>query len=192
MFVIPDRRSKFSDTKFRKEIKDTKDMNIEMIDGVERGFDIDEIESFTVENIKQISQQILDKTDESGVTLFVARKLIKFEKEFNQEIKYKKFLLLNVILGLSVLSEGGNFVIKIYDMFTHFTVSLIYILYNLFESLTIVKPFSTRPHSGCRYVICQKLNEPRPQILNYLYDFYDRYIELLKDGQVNLDIHCRM
>lgn len=147
-------------------------------------FDIDDVADLGVDKIKQLTENVLEKTDGIGVTLFMARKFLKFDKEINQEIKYKKFMLLNTIIGLGVLSTGGNFVLKIYDMFTNFTVSLIYILYNQFENLTIIKPFSTRPHSASRFIVCQKLIESKPPILQYLYEFYDRYLNLLNEGQV--------
>jgi hypothetical protein len=98
-------------------------------------------------------------------------------------LKYKKFLLLNVILGLSVLSKGGNLVIKIYDMYTYFTVSVLFLLYNYFEKFTIIKPFSTRPHSSSRYVVCQKLTEFQPKILEYLTELYEKYLDTLKIGK---------
>ena len=116
------------------------------------------------------------KSEDIGISLFIAKKHVKFRKELSQEIKLKKFFLLNTIIALSVLSKGGNFVIKIYDLFTHFTVSLIYILNNYFERFSIIKPFSTRPHTASRYIIFQKLNETKPPILEYLYDYYDRYL----------------
>jgi hypothetical protein len=91
--------------------------------------------------------------------------------------------LLNTIIGLSVLSKGGNFVMKIYDLYSHFTVSLLYILNNYFEKLTVIKPFSTRPHNATKYIIFQKLTEYKPKILDYLYEFYDKYITVLADGE---------
>jgi hypothetical protein len=148
----------------------------------QKGLDIDELSNFTSEEIKSMSNGIREKSDGFGVNLYLARKFIKFKKEFNQELKYKKFFLLNTILALSVLSKGGNFIIKLYDTYTHFTVSLLYILNNYFEKFTIIKPFSTRPHNASRYLVCQKLLEAKPKILDYLYSYYDKYLTLLEDG----------
>lgn len=185
--MIPDKKNKIKENKFRKEINENKEDLIIPIEDLDLNYDLDEIPNLDSNKLKEIIQQITQKAEENGgISLFIARKFIKFEKEFSQEIKYKKFLLVNIILGLSVLCEGGTFVIKIYDTFTYFTISLIYILFNMFESLTIMKPFSTRPHSGSRYIVCQKLKENKEEILNFLFDFYERYIDLLKEGQVKI------
>jgi len=53
------------------------------------------------------------ETNDIGLTLFVANKKIKFVYESSQEVKYKKFMLLSTIIGLSCLSPTGNFVLKV-------------------------------------------------------------------------------
>ena len=74
-------------------------------------------------------------------------------------MQYKNFLLINILLCFQILNKGGNFVIKIYDSFSLFTVSLIYILYKAFEKITVIKPFSTRPYSSSRYIVCEKFKD---------------------------------
>lgn len=133
-----------------------------------------------------ISQEILEETEDFGLSLFITKKNIPFNKDMSQEIRYKKFLLTNVILAFNTLQRGGNFIVKIYDMYTPFTISVLYILYSYFEKFVIIKPFSTRPHSNSKYVICQKFIENKPKILDYLFDFYDKYIALIKEGKVLL------
>lgn len=182
IFAVPEKNAKIFKTAFRKEIDESKDEYLNIIN-VQKGLDIDEIEDFSSPQIEALCEDIITNTDGVGVSLFLARKFIKFKKEFNQEIKYKKFLLLNLIIGLSTLSKGGNFVIKIYDMYTHFTNSVLFILFNYFEKFTIIKPFSTRPHTSGRFVVCQKLTELKPKILSYLYDLYDKYINELASGR---------
>jgi hypothetical protein len=181
LFVFPERNNKISKHKYRKEIDALRDNNLQILP-LTKGCDIDELNDFNSQNIKSIAEDIRGKAEGFGVNLYIARKYIKFKKELNQELKYKKFLLLNTILALSVLSKGGNFVIKLYDTYTHFTISILYILNNYFSQLTIVKPFSTRPHTASRYLICQKLTEAKPKILDYLYSFYDQYLVLLENG----------
>ncbi len=113
---------------------------------------------------------------------------IKFNKEYSQEIQYKKFLLTNLILSFSTLTREGNLILKIYDMYTPFTISILYIMYNHFEKFIIIKPFSTRPHTNSRFIICNKFLESKPKILDYLYEFYDKYVSLIKEGKVKIKV----
>jgi len=197
IFVFPEKNCKIAETKFKNE--EVKDNSLTIIDSqfletdsdnlnnlninFEKNLDLDEMYNLNLESINLFKEKILENTDGFGISLFIAKKFIKFRKDFSQELKYKKFLLLNVILGLSVLSKGGNLVIKIYDMYTYFTVSVLFLLYNYFEKFTIIKPFSTRPHSSSRYVVCQKLTEFQPKILEYLTELYEKYLDTLKIGK---------
>jgi len=174
---------KFEKTKFREEIHDAIDEKTKLL-SYGNGYDIDENIQISSNKLKLITQEIMEETDEMGLSLFIAKKNIKFNKEFSQEIQMKKFLLINLILAFSTLTREGNLIIKIYDMYTPFTISILYILYNHFEKFIIIKPFSTRPHSNSKYVICSRFSESKPKILDYLYEFYDKFISLIKEGKV--------
>jgi hypothetical protein len=193
IFVFPEKNNKILETKFRNEISQSKENDLTIInsefleldaeDNLSSEIDIDEMENFDLDKITKIKEKILENTDGFGISLYIAKKFLKFRKEFSQELKYKKFLLLNVIIGLSVLSKGGNLVIKIYDTYTHFTISILFLLFNNFEKFTIVKPFSSRPHSSVRYVVCQKLTEYQPKVLEYLIELYEKYLIILRSGK---------
>ncbi|KAG9389787.1 FtsJ-like methyltransferase [Carpediemonas membranifera] len=72
-----------------------------------------------------------------------------------QEIESKRLVLCQAIVALTIVRKGGHFVLKIFDSFSPFTVSVLYILYTQFETFTIIKPYSSRPANSERYVVCQ-------------------------------------
>lgn len=47
---------------------------------------------------------------------------------------------------------GGHFVCKLFDLFTPFSVGLIYLMYHAFEKVCIFKPNTSRPANSERYV----------------------------------------
>ena len=55
-------------------------------------------------------------------------------------------------------------------MFTPFTVGLVFLLYQLFESITIHKPDTTLYASAERYVVCKgkKMNRYVREVINFL------------------------
>lgn len=88
---------------------------------------------------------------------------------------------------------GGNFVCKVFDMFTPFSVGLFYLLYRCFEEVCLFKPITSRPanserlllysleiwctssfllfalvYSRCRYVVCKNLLHGEQAICEYL------------------------
>ncbi len=174
---------KYEKTKFREEIHMLKNEKTKLLT-YGNGCDIDEIKDISSSKLKLITQEILEETDEMGLSLFIAKKKIQFNKDLSQEIQYKKFLLTNLILAFSTLTREGNLIMKIYDMYTPFTISVLYVLYNHFEKFIMIKPFSTRPHSNSKYIICHRFLENKPKILDYLYEFYDKYISLINEGKV--------
>jgi cap1 methyltransferase len=59
-----------------------------------------------------------------------------------------------IITSLIVLKKNGNFVIKIYDIFTLPTAQLITILAMNFNNVYIVKPQTSRPANSEKYIVC--------------------------------------
>ena len=84
-------------------------------------------------------------------------------------------------MAFKCLAREGNFVIKLYDTFTNFTIGLIYFIFKNFESVTIFKPVSTRQYSSARYLVAEKylkdLSESTNNSIKYLEDYLTKYIE---------------
>ena len=181
VFVIPEKSNYIKDYKFRKEIKEKVGENVYIFNKFyEENKDIDEYSKISVDFINDISKKIYEKTQGNMVDLFIARKVIKFNPDYSQEIKYKKFLLINTLLAFKCLSNGGNFIIKLYDTFTPFTIG-IYMIFKNFESVSVFKPVSTRQYSSSRFLVAEKYLKETEQTTNnsikYLEDFVTKYIE---------------
>ena len=126
IFVIPEKKNEIKKTKFRNQIKDKVPEHVVILDEFyQENRDIDENTNLSNDFINNISRIISEKTDGYKVNLYIARKVIKFSPDSSQEIRYKKFLLINTLLAFKTLNTGGNFIIKLYDTFTHFTVGII-------------------------------------------------------------------
>ena len=182
IFVIPEKKNSIKDIKYRKEIQEKAGEHVNILNefyGENR--DIDENSKISVDFINNIAKKIFEKTEVNMVDLFIARKVINFNPEYSQEIKYEKFLLINILLAFKCLSYGGNFIIKLYDTFTPFTIGLIYMIFKNFESVTIFKPVTTRQYSSSRFLVAEKYlkqtSETTNNSIKYLEDFVTKYIE---------------
>lgn len=183
IFVIPEKNNSIKTAKFRKEIVDKKDEQIEILkEFYQENKDLDENTDLSVDFINNIANKIDEKNNGYKVNLYIARKVIKFDPNSSQEIKYKKFLLINILLALKVLSKDGNFVIKLYDTFTPFTIGLIYIIFKNFENVSIFKPVSTRQYSPCRYLVAENYADEGENSIKYLEKFLTKYIEYTKNN----------
>ena len=53
---------------------------------------------------------------------------------------------------LHVCPAGGSFVCKLFDVFTPFSVGLVYLMYRAFDHVTLIKPVTSRPANSERYM----------------------------------------
>ena len=190
IFAIPERNNNIKNYKFRKEIQDKANEHMNILDDFfEENKDIDENSKISVDMLNNIATKISEGTVGNMVDLFIARKVISFNPDYSQELKYKKFLLINTLLAFKCLAHGGNFIIKLYDTFTPFTIGLIYIIFKNFESVSIFKPVSTRQYSSCRFLVAEKYLketvESSTNSIKYLEEFLTKYIEFRES---NLDV----
>ena len=68
-----------------------------------------------------------------------------------QEILSKRLYLCQFLCALMVLRPGGNFMCKLFDLFTPFSVGLVYLIYRAFNNVAIYKPVTSRPANSERY-----------------------------------------
>lgn len=110
-------------------------------------YDTDNQESF---------QDYVLKQSETGVHFVMADGGFSVDgKENIQEILSKQLYLCQCLTALSILREKGHFVCKLFDLFTPFSVGLIYLMYKCFEEIAIVKPNTSRPANSERYLVCK-------------------------------------
>uniref|UniRef100_A0A182TBW3 Cap-specific mRNA (nucleoside-2'-O-)-methyltransferase 1 n=1 Tax=Anopheles maculatus TaxID=74869 RepID=A0A182TBW3_9DIPT len=93
---------------------------------------------------------------ETGVHLMMADGGFSVEGHQNeQEILSKQLYLCQLIVALAIVRPEGHFVMKVFDLFTPFSVGLIYLAYRCFREISICKPNSSRPANSERYLVCK-------------------------------------
>ncbi|XP_066474731.1 cap-specific mRNA (nucleoside-2'-O-)-methyltransferase 1 [Tiliqua scincoides] len=140
------------------------------------------------ENITAFQNFVLDNTDHKGVHFLMADGGFSVEGQENlQEILSKQLTLCQFLTGLSVIRTGGHFVCKTFDLFTPFSVGLVYLLYCCFERVSIFKPATSRPANSERYVVCKGLKSGIDEVRDYLFTVNIKLNQLRNSDQdVNL------
>ncbi|XP_067884484.1 cap-specific mRNA (nucleoside-2'-O-)-methyltransferase 1 isoform X2 [Heterodontus francisci] len=122
------------------------------------------------ENISEFRRFVLENTERKGVHFLMADGGFSVEGQENlQEILSKQLLLCQILMGLSVIRTGGHFICKTFDLFTPFSVGLIYLLYICFERVSLFKPVTSRPANSERYVVCRGLKAETDPVRDYLF-----------------------
>uniref|UniRef100_A0ABI7YKI2 Cap-specific mRNA (nucleoside-2'-O-)-methyltransferase 1 n=1 Tax=Felis catus TaxID=9685 RepID=A0ABI7YKI2_FELCA len=140
------------------------------------------------ENITAFRNFVLDNTDRKGVHFLMADGGFSVEGQENlQEILSKQLLLCQFLMALSVVRTGGHFICKTFDLFTPFSVGLIYLLYCCFERVCLFKPITSRPANSERYVVCKGLKVGIDDVRDYLFSVNIKLNQLRNtDSDVNL------
>lgn len=79
-------------------------------------------------------------------------------ENYKEQLHFGLFLN-EVLIALSLQKKGGNFVLKIYDIFTLATMQLLYLLSLSYENFEITKPLTSRTTNSEKYVICSNFKD---------------------------------
>ncbi|XP_068609863.1 cap-specific mRNA (nucleoside-2'-O-)-methyltransferase 1 [Brachionichthys hirsutus] len=122
------------------------------------------------ENITAFRNFVLESTEKRGLHFLMADGGFSVEGQENlQEILSKQLLLCQILTALSTLRTGGHFVCKTFDLFTPFSVGLVYLLYLCFDRISLFKPVTSRPANSERYVVCRGLKPGSDAVREYMF-----------------------
>ncbi|XP_056022485.1 cap-specific mRNA (nucleoside-2'-O-)-methyltransferase 1-like isoform X2 [Ostrea edulis] len=136
------------------------------VGGIEGDGDI-----FNPDNQAEFIKFVKDNTEGKGVYFVMADGGFSVEGQENiQEILSKQLYLCQFLVAISILRPGGHFVCKLFDLFTPFSVGLVYLMYRIFHKVSICKPVTSRPANSERYIVCQGLREDFDPVRHYMHE----------------------
>uniref|UniRef100_A0A3Q2NN56 Cap-specific mRNA (nucleoside-2'-O-)-methyltransferase 1 n=1 Tax=Fundulus heteroclitus TaxID=8078 RepID=A0A3Q2NN56_FUNHE len=122
------------------------------------------------ENVTAFRNFVMESTDRRGLHFLMADGGFSVDGQENiQEILTKQLLLCQFLTALSTLRTGGHFVCKTFDLFTPFSVGLVYLLYLCFDRISLFKPVTSRPANSERYIVCRSLKPGSDAVREYMF-----------------------
>lgn len=94
---------------------------------------------------------------------------------YKQEFISSRLLLTQILTAISLLSPGGNFACKIFDTVTALSAQLLYICTLCFESLSVVKPISSRWANAERYFVAKNFKNNAGPYIDLLNEANNKY-----------------
>lgn len=130
--------------------------NLQLLFGIDSSGDL-----YNISNINDIIKSV----GNYSVDFITADGGFDFSKDFNsQEDISLPLILSEIYVALQIQKPGGNFVLKIYDIFNETTIKLLYVLKMCYEEIHIIKPLSSRPANSEKYILCKNFT---PKCSNY-------------------------
>jgi len=134
---------------------------------------------FKDDNLTEFKKFVLAGTEGRGVHFMMADGGFSVEGRENiQEILSKQLYLCQLMFASHIVRPGGHFVCKLFDLFTPFSVGLVYLMYRSFEHVCIHKPNTSRPANSERYIICKHKRPDCQPIADYMTEINRRLNQL--------------
>jgi 23S rRNA U2552 (ribose-2'-O)-methylase RlmE/FtsJ len=117
-----------------------------------------------------------------------------------QEQISTKLIMCQIGFAIAMQKLGGTFILKVYDTFTRFSLDLLFLLANLYDQVTIIKPNTSRFANSEKYVVCKgfrnsntfeivkqfyKILQTQEPIVGSLFDFGLAYLFTNKIEEFN-------
>jgi 23S rRNA U2552 (ribose-2'-O)-methylase RlmE/FtsJ len=98
--------------------------------------------------------------------------------DFNkQELLSTKLIFSQMCYALVLQKKGGNFILKMFDIFFHVSCQMIYVLNCFYEKVYIVKPNTSRFANSERYIVAKHFKFSNTQ------HYVERFTDLIKQMQ---------
>ena len=91
----------------------------------------------------------------------------------NQEQTSSKLILIQILYAIIIQKQGGNFILKIFDIFNDLTIEYIFLLSCLYEEVFIYKPNTSRIANSEKYIICKKYKSINETNIKYIIDNFN-------------------
>lgn len=78
-----------------------------------------------------------------------------YTKDYEQELSSYRLFYSEILTCLNIQQDGGTFVCKMFDLFWYSTLQLVFILYLSYESISFIKPSTSRQSNSEKYIVCR-------------------------------------
>jgi 23S rRNA U2552 (ribose-2'-O)-methylase RlmE/FtsJ len=134
---------------------------------------------YKLENLKGFVKKVLEES-KGGVSLVAGDGgfSVVGDEEYVEEHS-RQLILSQIVTMFSILKKEGNFVLKVFDLLTDFSIEMVYLLYLHFQKISIIKPLSSRSGNSERYLVCLNLQKQQPkELIEYLTSVLQKFNDL--------------
>jgi len=104
----------------------------------------------------------------------------------HQEQISTNLIFCQIAFAVAMQKMGGTFILKMYDTFTQFSIDVLFLLSNLYESVYIIKPNTSRFANSEKYIVCKKFRcENVKEYVSIFYKILSGFDKIKHDITIN-------
>ena len=104
----------------------------------------------------------------------------------HQEQISTNLIFCQIAFAIAMQKTGGTFILKMYDTFTQFSIDVLFLLSNLYESVYIIKPNTSRFANSEKYVVCKNFRcENVKEYVTIFYNILSGFDKIKHDVTIN-------
>lgn len=104
----------------------------------------------------------------------------EWDNENTQEQEAFPLIIGQILSALTLQKPGGNFVCKLFESYSMTTSKLIYLLNGVYDTVYLIKPYTSRPSNSEKYIVCKGFN-PSEKTLDSLKRNLEKLLNILKE-----------
>ena len=95
-----------------------------------------------------------------------------YTSDFEQELSSYKLFYSEIMIALNVQKPGGTFICKLFELFYVSTLQLVFILYLSYESISFIKPLTSRQSNSEKYIVCSGFKGYNKELSNLMCSYF--------------------
>ena len=116
-----------------------------------------------------------------------------YSNDFNkQELTSYKLIYCEIYIALNIQQNKGSFILKVFDIFYHKTIQLLFLLFLSYDEIYIYKPTISRLSNSEKYIVCNGFKGFNKEIISILSKYYintdllhielsDKFIKIIQE-----------
>lgn len=128
---------------------------------------------------------LFKKDIETKVDLITGDGGFDWDNENIQEQESAILIYGQILTALNIQKKGGNFVLKMFEMYTKISLKFIILLKYFYEEVHIIKPLTSRESNSERYLVCKKFKYEEKEISSILKQMEDGLDHINKNNVQN-------
>ena len=95
----------------------------------------------------------------------------------NQETLSSKLIFAQICYAIAMQKQNGTFILKVFDLFTSFSIDLVFLLSSLYKKVYIIKPHTSRYANSEKYLVCKNfICEDTSSLIYKLLPLFENFV----------------